>query len=481
MLEELISDFKIENKEEVLKILKTIKKDKLYRSNIHGLYHSEKVLLFAYLIAKNERLNDIDLKIITDAAMYHDVGRIDDSEEAFHGYRSAEMIDEIVDDEIYKDKNNLKILKAIIDAHSRKDELCKNSFESFEIDEKEYDRYYKLYCILKDADALDRLRLSSDKTIGLNEEYLRVRYSRKLIGLSREINKKYRYLMMEPYLEKYRKIYNVDEPKKGCFHSVGFNIFNFKSVLKNGILSHHAKEMNNIPCIRNYFGSNGNFWISVIDDEILKLDTVAYNKFIKNGIVFYSLVDKLCESTTDIEKAKKEYLPYRQASYYEEERYAFEKIGVDQIQYIILSKETKDLDVIHANYIGYSLNYYFIEANVNNIIKQLRQDYDYNINYSIVYKLLRELYMKFDEYEKNKYNDYTKEYKKYSMERDTLLYQLNILIGRYMEDIFSKKLNKKNIKVIDVVFDILNELNIPYNVDNPDEVIITLNSRKKVR
>ena len=78
-----------ENKIELLKILKNIKINKLYHSQIHGLFHSEKVTLFAFLIAKHLNLNPVDFQIIMDAAMYHDIKRqndLEDKKKAFTDY-----------------------------------------------------------------------------------------------------------------------------------------------------------------------------------------------------------------------------------------------------------------------------------------------------------------------------------------------------------------------------------------------------------
>ena len=53
IMKEYIDNLENFNKEEFLKILNDIDKKQLYNSPIHGLYHSEKVLLFSYLIGKH--------------------------------------------------------------------------------------------------------------------------------------------------------------------------------------------------------------------------------------------------------------------------------------------------------------------------------------------------------------------------------------------------------------------------------------------
>ena len=87
------------------------------------------------------------ISIITDAALYHDIGRINDYEDSLHGYCSANRIDTVVKHPIYKDIENLNILKAIMDGHSVSDERRDRFIDDYEITDVE--RYYKLYDILK--------------------------------------------------------------------------------------------------------------------------------------------------------------------------------------------------------------------------------------------------------------------------------------------------------------------------------------------
>ena len=54
------------NKEDenfLIEKIKEIKKQYLYSSSFHGLHHSEKVLLFSYLIGKNQGLNREEMEI----------------------------------------------------------------------------------------------------------------------------------------------------------------------------------------------------------------------------------------------------------------------------------------------------------------------------------------------------------------------------------------------------------------------------------
>ena len=128
IMKEYIDNLENFNKEEFLKILNDIDKKQLYNSPIHGLYHSEKVLLFSYLIGKYYNFNEQDMRIICDAAKYHDIGRVGDDENKFHGNKSSENIDSVIK---YDDEYELALLKAIMNEHSRPDNEADRSFDDY--------------------------------------------------------------------------------------------------------------------------------------------------------------------------------------------------------------------------------------------------------------------------------------------------------------------------------------------------------------
>lgn len=175
-------------KEFILSEIRKIKTRYIFKSYVHGLNHNIKVLLFALYIAYKNNLDDIDLKILIDACIYHDIGRINDIYDEKHGLRSAEVISKIVDSKIYKDKESLNMLKAIVEYHSIPDKFNKRIFNKYKL--QNYERFILLANILKDADGLDRLRTSiNNKTFSdLNPKYLRLDESKKLVKVSHVIN-----------------------------------------------------------------------------------------------------------------------------------------------------------------------------------------------------------------------------------------------------------------------------------------------------
>ena len=150
---------------------------------------------YLYLFANSQvvitSFPEDDLKILLDAGAYHDIGRVSDREDSTHGLTSAyfyESKNVFRDEEIYHDKTNFAILKAITDYHSQNEidnpNVIKNNAYMYDIDDKNYERYTLLANILKDADALDRKRFPDYDPAGLNTDYLRFKESVNLVNFA---------------------------------------------------------------------------------------------------------------------------------------------------------------------------------------------------------------------------------------------------------------------------------------------------------
>ncbi|MDD2180787.1 MAG: HD domain-containing protein [Bacilli bacterium] len=349
-----------EDKKTITEVLSNLKKGALYNSKIHGIYHSEKVFLFCYLIAKHENLDEVDCQIITDAALYHDIGRINDCEDSLHGYCASYKIEKIVEHPIYKDVENLNILKGIIDGHSVSDDNRDRFIEDYEITEVE--RYYKLYDILKDADALDRNRFFDYSNSYLDESYLRTDISKQLMGLSKEINDLYK---KEVRVNKN----NLPTPEIGnfeCFHSIGFDFFKLGSVLENGILSKKEMVKAGIKGTSNFEGGNLEDYISVVDARLIDKGGTAFPTFIMNGISFVCEVNELYSSDSKYTKSYciERGIPYNQ-SFHDDEKYVYSKIEPENINHIFISNEINKTDIRELMYIYNSLSYEILTERVN--------------------------------------------------------------------------------------------------------------------
>ena len=155
----------------------------LYKSEGHGINHNIRVCFFAYIISTNENISKRDFELIMEACKYHDIGRINDLEDALHGERSANNLT------FLKDKyteEELNYIKTIVTSHSRPDK----DFDKIAIKNKVKDlnRCKKLHEILKDSDGLDRVRLHYPY---VNIKYLRTKTARRMIPFAHELYSNY--------------------------------------------------------------------------------------------------------------------------------------------------------------------------------------------------------------------------------------------------------------------------------------------------
>lgn len=147
----------------------------------HTKEHCSRVLLLALVIAHQIGLSDEEMDALSMAAIFHDSRRIDDWLDKGHGKRAAQY---------YKDycKENGMHFNVnayyIMHYHDQDDRVG-----VFEIEKVPFvhERCILLYKIFKDADGLDRLRLSPD---ALDINMLRTEEARKLVDFSKYILQK---------------------------------------------------------------------------------------------------------------------------------------------------------------------------------------------------------------------------------------------------------------------------------------------------
>lgn len=164
------------------KYVKELKTEHLYKSTIHGVTHIERVLLFGALIAMGNNCNRADTELLLTACSYHDIGRIDDSKDDEHGHRSSDMLTDI----IVLPSEDMAIVRAAIHAHSPNDEHMAEIITSYGI--QDTDRAFRIAKMLKDADALDRVRV-----MDLDTKYLRFDCSKEYDNFAESLYEYYRY------------------------------------------------------------------------------------------------------------------------------------------------------------------------------------------------------------------------------------------------------------------------------------------------
>ena len=62
-----------------LEKLKSLRRDALYQSDVHGLGHIERTMLHGAFCAMTEPLDLTDTALLLECCAYHDVGRMDDT------------------------------------------------------------------------------------------------------------------------------------------------------------------------------------------------------------------------------------------------------------------------------------------------------------------------------------------------------------------------------------------------------------------
>ena len=154
------------------------------------------------IIAQNEGFleNDTNNKtkdILLSAAYYHDIGRkVGDLtvDVGPHSKRSAKKIKnmdiEYLDGQNYstRDKN---ILMAVIEAHEGKDKIFDKICKKYNIAEQDKEYTKTIMSIIKDADALDRVRLDINyggkMKVNLDANCLRTNTSKQLLNASYQL------------------------------------------------------------------------------------------------------------------------------------------------------------------------------------------------------------------------------------------------------------------------------------------------------
>ena len=149
-------------------------------SSLHGAKHSLRVLFFATLLGVSQQLSDDQMIRLCDAAIFHDIGRINEGIDSSHGSRSAKIFREEYGKE--------PVTEFLITTHCW---LPKKAYahlgKSFSGSEK--DAIWQLFQILQDADSLDRIRFGIERgqhNGALDLNYLHLELSKRMTPLAKQ-------------------------------------------------------------------------------------------------------------------------------------------------------------------------------------------------------------------------------------------------------------------------------------------------------
>lgn len=139
-----------------------------YDKDFHTPIHTARVLFLALLIADNEEkpLTANELRNLCMAAIYHDIGRINDNLDFHHGARSAEKYQQ-------REASPSKAVAWMITFHNKDNASAKEALKKITRSTEKQSRYWRLFEILKDADALDRVRFGYNSPDSLDVRMLR--------------------------------------------------------------------------------------------------------------------------------------------------------------------------------------------------------------------------------------------------------------------------------------------------------------------
>lgn len=241
-LKDALVDLNSSKEGEYLKKKYEISKDIVTKSGIHGKNHTNRVLINSAIIAKQEGMFENDSTnrikdILMMAAICHDIGRIGDN--GPHAARSARKIEKMdlkfLDGKEYlKDDKNL--LKAIVDAHEGKPDKIYKTIKKYGVADKDKELALKLSSILRDADALDRVRIDSVRLtttkVNLNPNYLVNDTSKKLVVGAYELENLTKNKSMESIFEFGKEKTENEFDKK---YKVDANVKENKDILKEDV------------------------------------------------------------------------------------------------------------------------------------------------------------------------------------------------------------------------------------------------------
>lgn len=126
-------------------------------SRLHGVRHTQRVHVHAQRLAADIGWGDADTRLVLRAALWHDIGRTNDDDHPGHGSASAARA-EALGLTAQLSRSEASIVLFAVTFHSRADAAALRSPRG--LPRAEAKRALRVLWLLKDADALDRVRLT---------------------------------------------------------------------------------------------------------------------------------------------------------------------------------------------------------------------------------------------------------------------------------------------------------------------------------
>lgn len=161
-----------------------------HKGDDHNKEHMLRVLFLGLLISTRDcpevHIDSVDAHTLAIALTLHDIGRNNDSDDAEHGILSYEVFKKNFRRITKADKGmyNDEWVKFLMEYHCKDDDLAIKKIKSMNLSFSDRVKLISFYNILKDADALDRVRFGF-KCLDVN--YLRLKNSIKYVLLAHQL------------------------------------------------------------------------------------------------------------------------------------------------------------------------------------------------------------------------------------------------------------------------------------------------------
>jgi len=152
---------------------------------IHGVAHTLRVVVHARRLAEALALDPTATRALLTAALWHDIGRLHDGTDDLHGARSAGKVLGLGLHRDLDDATARTVLFAI-EHHCLADQRAQRSAGRI----SDFARGFEVFQALKDADALDRVRLGGRGEV--DPAQLRFDFSRRQLDFADELLAKVR-------------------------------------------------------------------------------------------------------------------------------------------------------------------------------------------------------------------------------------------------------------------------------------------------
>ena len=162
--------------------IKQINEKLIVDSDVHGVSHIVRASIYVLILSVLENMSLEDFKLALDSIIYHDIGRVNDIDDEMHGYNATKKLGFLENNYNIEDFNTIKF---VIESHSLDDNKDYEILKKYDIIKE--NRALRILKIIKDADALDRVR----EYPYLNIKYLRTDSSKRLVSFSCELFNSY--------------------------------------------------------------------------------------------------------------------------------------------------------------------------------------------------------------------------------------------------------------------------------------------------